>query len=127
MSDEQLKLELEQCKNQITGMNANLAAAKDMISENLNAILTLKTNLALYQDSHTQLVKTNSEILKDNERLRAQVAVLAAKVLELQPKEDNVTLDHLVPETLDEVQEVKVTCEHIDQGQSEALVQEDAA
>lgn len=120
MSEEKLKEELQQCKNQIEGMNVQHNAAKEMLSENQHIILTLKTNLQLYAKAHNDLAKTNSEILKDNERLRAQAAVLAAKVLEQQPKEDSAILDHVVPENLDEVQEIKVTCENIDEKNQDA-------
>jgi uncharacterized coiled-coil DUF342 family protein len=97
MSDE-LNKEIEQLKNQINGMNVQIAAAKDMIGESQNAILNLKTNISLYAKAH-------NDVVQENARLQAQNQVLAAKILELTPKpvESNVTLDHCVPESLEEV------------------------
>lgn len=90
MSDDQLKTQLEQCEIQVKGMSVQLNAAREMINENQNAILTLKTNLQLYVQAHNESVQISEKLTKElanckneNITLLAQNKVLADKVLEV--------------------------------------------
>lgn len=91
MSDQDLKelqelhAEVKQLKNQVQGMNCQISACKQLLSESLDAAITLRTNLMLYQKAHADLVSINDAQAKDAEVHKKQIAALAQKILELQP------------------------------------------
>jgi len=79
MSDLQsLQNELTLANNNNKGLMAQLDAAKQMVNEQMNTNLQLRTSLNISQQNI-------QELLAANETHRKQVIALSSKLLELQP------------------------------------------
>jgi hypothetical protein len=74
--------EVNQLKNQVKTLTAELNAAKAMVNEGMTLSLQFRTNLNLFQQAH-------QELGQQYENLKKQTDVLSAKVIELTaPKVD---------------------------------------
>lgn len=74
----------EQLQQQVKGLTAQLEAHKQVVNENLHSIISLKTNIYLYQQAHQEACKLNGELQKEVERGKLQIADFAKKIAELE-------------------------------------------
>lgn len=83
MSD--LNVDLQQANMNIKGLTAQLDATKQMVNEILASNLQFRTNQIILQQAHQEIAVEKSGLMNQVEMHKAEIEVLKAKVLELQP------------------------------------------
>jgi len=102
--------ELEQMKNQIKGMTAELNATKQLLNEQIASNLTTRTNLNLYSDAHAQIHKSNGELTQHIQNLLVKIESLEATNLQL--NNDLLTIkDKCVPEPSSDTELNETACD----------------
>lgn len=72
--------ENDQLTSQIKGLNAQLEAYKQMLNEQLQTSVNLRTNIILYQQAHQEVSLKNTQLQKELDEANKKIEELTPKV-----------------------------------------------